>query len=312
MPDKDPDTDVKAQGPDGRATPPASADIDGPAGSDASALMHIAGSVAGATTLIAALLFYFGWARTQAALGYFGINVAIAHLSVNDLVLRSVDVTVRPFAALGLIGLILLAGHRWLAAALPARAHPAIARGAMLACVLGVTLCIVAVLGFYNWVVYSKRYPFVPIFLAAGVTLAGYGFYIRRLAQHDSPSRGWTGRTQAIVLVILNVSLIFWIVSDYATIAGQQVGEQLASHLQAQPGVVVYSKMSLGLTAPGVTVARLPGSDNPYRYRYSNLRLLLYSDGRYFLLPYGWKQGRDPVFLLEEGNDINVEFYSGS
>ncbi len=115
-----------------------------------------------------------------------------------------------------------------------------------------------------------------------------------------------------MLLVVLDVFLIFWAVSVYASISGQQVGEQLASNLQAQPGVVVYSEMSLGLTAPGVTVARLSDSGSQYRYQYSELRLLLYSGGRYFLLSDDWEQGRDPVFLLDEGNGIRVEFYSGS
>jgi hypothetical protein len=312
MPDKDLDADIKVQRPDGRASPPANADTNNLTGSDISAVMHAVGSVAASTTLIATLLFYFGWARTQAALGYFGINVAIAHMSVNDLVLRSVNVTFRPLAVLGLIALVLSVGHRRLAAALAVRGHLAIVRVAMVACALGVMLCIAAFLGFFNWVIYSTRYPFVPILLAVGVTLVGYGLYIRRLAQPHPPHRGWPDRIQAMVLIVLDVGLIFWVVTVYASVSGQQVGQRLASNLQAQPGVVVYSKTSLGLIAPRVTVARLSGSDNQYRYRYSELRLLLYSGGRYFLLPNGWKQGRDPVVLLEESNGIRVEFYSGS
>jgi hypothetical protein len=115
-----------------------------------------------------------------------------------------------------------------------------------------------------------------------------------------------------MILVVLDVVLIFWAVAVQANISGQQVGEQLASNLQAQPSVVVYSQQSLGLTAPSVKVARLSGDGYQYRYRYSELRLLLYSDDRYFLLPDGWEQGRDPVFLIEEGNGIRAEFYSGS
>src|SRR6202000_2777559 len=103
---------------------------------------------------------------TQAALGYFGLNVAVAHLSADDLVLRSVDVTVRPLTVLGLIALALFAGHRWLAAALSARGHSTILRVSMAVCALGVMLCIAAFLGLFNWVVYSTRYPFVPILLA--------------------------------------------------------------------------------------------------------------------------------------------------
>lgn len=54
---------------------------DGQTGHDISAGWRIAGTVAGQATVVAALLFYFGWARTQAVMGYFGINSAIARLS---------------------------------------------------------------------------------------------------------------------------------------------------------------------------------------------------------------------------------------
>jgi hypothetical protein len=51
----------------------ASADAEGQAfWKDLSGLLRMLGSIAGQTTLLAALLFYFGWARTQAAFSYFG------------------------------------------------------------------------------------------------------------------------------------------------------------------------------------------------------------------------------------------------
>jgi hypothetical protein len=259
--------------------------------------------------VIAALLFYFGWARTQAALNYFGLNVAVAHLSADDLVLRSVDVTVRPLALLGLIALALFAGHRWLSATLPTRSPSNLARVTLVASALGVMLCIAAFLGLFNWVVYSTRYPFVPILLAVGVVLVGYGVHVRRIARGVRQTHGWPDRAQAMVLAGLEIALVFWAAAVYASISGQQVGERLASNLQSQPSVVVYSKTSLGLAAPEVSVQRLPGAGDQYRYRYSRLRLLLYSDGRYFLVSDRWERGRDPVVLLEEDADIRVEFY---
>ncbi len=279
---------------------------------DISAVWRVAGSVAGQATLAAALLFYFGWARTQAVMGYFGINSAIARLSVNDYILRSLSITIKMFVFLGLLTLILLSGHRWLSTTLESRRHPSMARLAMLACVVfGFLLCIAGVLGFYNWVVYSTQYPVVPIIFAVGVTLVGYGFHIRSFGQPNPQSRKWSARTQTATLVVLNTAFIFWAVAVYANITGQQAAEQLASNLAAQPGVTIYSEKSLGLASP-VKVQQLPGHDSQYQYRYSNLKLLLYSTGQYFLVPDGWRRGRDPVFLIDEGNSIRFEFYTGS
>jgi uncharacterized membrane protein len=279
---------------------------------DISTGWRIVGTVAGQATLVAALLFYFGWARTQAVMGYFGINSAIARLSVNDYILRSLNITIRMLVILGLLTLVLLSGHRWLSTSLASRQRPFMVRLAMLACVVpGFLLCIAGVLGLYNWVVYSTQYPFVPIMFAVGVTLVAYGFHIRSFVQPSPQSHKWPAKTQTATLVILNVALIFWAVAAYANITGQQAGEQLASNLAAQPSVTIYSEKPLGLTTP-VKVQQLPGNDSQYRYRYSNLKLLLYSAGQYFLVPDDWKRGRDPVFLINEGNNVRFEFYPGS
>ena len=299
MPDKDTNTSVSAEALASRAGPAADLDTgNSSTGHDISAALRVAGSVAGQTTLVIALLFYFGWARTQTLLNYFGISAAIAHLSVNDYVLRSLNITIRLLVILGLLTLLFLSGHRWLVTALAAQRYPSLARFTMLACVVpGFLLCVVGVLGFYNWVTYSTQYPFVPVTLAVGITLVGYGFHIRTLAAADPQPHRWSARTQIATLVVLNIAFIFWAVAVYASITGQRSAYLLASNLGAQPGVIVYSEKSLDLTAPGVKVQQPPGNDSHYRYRYSNLKLLFYSNGRYFLLPIGWKRGRDPVLV---------------
>ncbi len=113
------------------------------------------------------------------------------------------------------------------------------------------------------------------------------------------------------MLAALEISLVFWAVAVYATISGQQVAKDLAADLPSQPSVVVYSKTSLGLTTPSVMTVRLTDDGDPYRYQYSQLRLLLYSGGQYFLVPDNWEQGRDPVILLDDDSSIRIEFYSG-
>ena len=306
---------TEAQPSANRAGPMADLDTeDSLTGRDISAVLRVAGSIAGQATLAAALLFYFGWARTQSFMGYFGINSAIARLSVDDYILRSLSVTIRMLVVLGVLTLLLLSGHRLLSSALAARKRQPIARFAVLACIiLGLLLCITGFLGFNNWVVYSTQYPFVPIMLAAGVTLVGYGFHIRSFDQPNPRQHTWSARTQTAALVLLNIAFIFWAVAVYASITGQQAGERLASNLAAQPSVTIYSDKSLALMeSAGVKVQQLPGHDSQYRYRYSKLKLLLYSNGQYFLLPSSWKRGRDAVFLIREGSGVRFEFYTTS
>jgi hypothetical protein len=47
---------------------------DGQTGANIAAGFRVAGVVAGQATLVTALLYYFGWVRAQAVLGYFGVN----------------------------------------------------------------------------------------------------------------------------------------------------------------------------------------------------------------------------------------------
>lgn len=289
----------------------ANADDDSSPGSEIPTASRVFGSIAGQTTLIGALLFYFGWARTQATLSYFGIDAAIAQLSFSDYMLRSVEVTVRPLVILGLFALVLLYGHRSLSSMLATRQDPAIERTVMLICIVaGVLFCTLGILGFYNWVTYSSEYPFVPIFLGLGVTLAVYGSNVHGLARSGLPRRRWLNGSREIIVVMLDIVLVFWAVSVYADISGRQAGAEVASSLVNRPHVVVYSVNSISIGDPKVKTVKLLEPGNKYHYRYSNLRFLLYSNGRYFLLPDKWKRGNDPVFLLQVNDNIRVEFYS--
>src|SRR3954463_3259502 len=72
--------------------------------------------VASATALLAALLYYFGWARTQATYGYFGIDTGLLGFSTPDYLLRSINSAVPPAIGAGLVALLLISLRRWLAA----------------------------------------------------------------------------------------------------------------------------------------------------------------------------------------------------
>jgi hypothetical protein len=175
----------------------------------------------------------------------------------------------------------------------------------------GFLFCVLGILGFYNWIIYSTTYPIVPILLAIGITLIGYGLNFRGFARSRADGRPGHSRPQWALVIVLDIVMIFWTVSVYASMSGQKAAETLASGLGGLPSVVVYSENSLAITAPGTKTERLPASGGGYRYRYSNLRLLLYSSGEYFLLPDGWKRGQSPALLLKSGDTVRFEFYSG-
>jgi hypothetical protein len=70
------------------------------------------------TTVITALLFYFGWARTNALFGRLGIDQCALGFTVQDYLLRSVNSTFRPLSVVLLAATAGLSVHIALSRAL--------------------------------------------------------------------------------------------------------------------------------------------------------------------------------------------------
>lgn len=257
---------------------------------------HYLGTVAAQSTVLAALLFYFGWVRTKTALEYFGINGELAELSATDYVLRSVKVTFRVLVTTGVIALTTL--FVLSAILIPFLAGRETIIKVIRVCVMTVGLLAFCIGVFLYETNYTKNVLYIPMLLTAGVILGGYA----------TPSRVWArigATTRRTILIAFLFLMAFWTVSLYAPKLGWQTALGMRHDLRTR--VDVFSDRALDLTGPGVTYSLLPAGGR-FQYRYTGMLLLLYSHGRYFLLPDGWKRRRDPVYLLEEGPGIRVEF----
>ena len=72
--------------------------------------------------------------------------------------------------------------------------------------------------------------------------------------------------------------------------------------------MVVYSPKQLLIDAPAVKEERLGGPDAAYRYRYTGLRLLEHTGGRYFLISDGWTEQYGVVVMLADSDPVRLEF----
>ena len=63
-------------------------------------ILETVGRIIAPITVITALLYYFGWVRTGAVFGRFGVDQRVLAYSVDDYLLRSAGVAFRPFAFL--------------------------------------------------------------------------------------------------------------------------------------------------------------------------------------------------------------------
>ncbi|GAA3384616.1 hypothetical protein [Cryptosporangium minutisporangium] len=289
---------------DGTTKPPETIDLH-----PLSRWLEVVTTIAGTVTLTGAILFYFGWARTAAAFGYFGIDLSVLDLSFRDYLLRSVN---SAFGVLGTaVGLTLVAllAHRYVLEELQQNPRLVKVLGQVLLGA-GALAVLVGVLAAIGLAARLAAWPVAPPALLIGLALGIYGSHLtgRARAEIDPTPRTPPAPSMYGLLAVVAVLLIFWTTSSYASYGGNLAARRLAADVDSRPHVVIYSKTDLGLSGPGTSPRSLPRASGRYRFRYDGLRLLIKSGERFFLLPAGWTRARGSVLVIRDSPDIRVEF----
>jgi hypothetical protein len=132
------------------------------------------------TTVITALLFYFGWAQTSALFGRLGIDQSALGFTVQDYMLRSVNSTFRPLSMVLLAAVVGLSAHIALTRAMATPGQGGLAwRLWPVPTVVGGLLLLAGLSGLWGLVRYRVDFPVVPLSLGAGLGLLAYGAYLR-------------------------------------------------------------------------------------------------------------------------------------
>ena len=295
-------------------------DSDDAVGRIGSAFRTVA-TIAPPITLATALLFYFGWARSDAEARALGFDESVLGMSTRDYMLRSIDALFLPLA----LTAVAVLGWLWLSA----RVEELVDRETNLSRIRRVAqvLCfgwlIVPVLcGLLAWLLTALNGPLdpphwqllVPLGCAIGVLVTVYGVSLvgrvdARLGRPRAPRS--TGR-QAVTITcvgILVTMALFWEVSQYATAVGYGRASLVEADLLDQPAVTVYSPKRLALEAPGVVESAVADPDtSSFGYRYTGLRFLQRAGGRYFLLSDGWTLTSGTVTVLPDDDSVRLEF----
>jgi hypothetical protein len=275
-----------------------------------------ASAVAAPATIVAALAFYIGTVRQETFSRYFGLDVSLLGLTPQDYMLRSTD-TLVPFLV-GVCVLLLVVAGGWALVGVSLQRRPAVrSLAAWFAIGLGVAAVAVGVWRLARPVPLTGTHRIGPLSLGLGALLLAAG--VRLVVRHGPaqlrqlPSAVWTAATTATVVLLL--AALFWAANDYARVQGAQRAQEMAAGLAALPGVVVHSDRQLHLSAAGVEEEVLPaetgdtGEPGADRYRYHGLRLLIRSDGRYFLIPASWSRTSGAVVVLPDDERIQLEFF---
>ena len=273
---------------------------DQPAAPTASWVRTIA-AVGSPVAIGTALLYYFGWVRTRFQVRALGYDPSVLGLSVQDYLLRSINVLFLPLVVLLLGFLILHLLHRRLIAT--ARNEPRIHRrlvtvGRMLTVTWPCWLLVVVVL----LAVPATRLVAIPVCLTAGAALALYG---KLLVRDLEPDRQWAATATVLACVLLALA-VFWDTERVARVTGEAFAADILAFPQQLVAVTVYSERRLEINAPGTIEEKLD-PNAAYAFRYTGLRLLESNGDRYILM----NEEGGHVLVLREGNGIRFEF-SGS
>lgn len=267
--------------------------------------LEFLGVVGSLLSLFTAVLFYFGWASTDAETKALGLRDTIFHLSTSDYLLRSVDALFLPAwlatsATLATMGL-----HRWVRRGTP-RTERALR------------------LGRHAWVppfLLLPLYPLTPTALDLVIPLLAIaGFLLTAYARtrpsetagaEARPDRAGNLRLWGLVLLISVLSL-FWAVSTYAGIVGRGRAEETARTVrEGLPAVVVFSKQDLLIRGDGSCHFSVPVQESAYRHRYAGLRLFHIAGDRVFVVPREWSPRQGTLFVLEQSDSVRIEYVSG-
>jgi hypothetical protein len=284
-------------------------------------VVQVVTAIIAPTTVLTALLFYFGWIRTNALFQYFGVDATVLGFTTQDYLLRSTEALYVPLGTLLVVGLAGIWAHgqveAWLArrrGGLPRRT--ALTVGAV--GVVGLALFARGTAGVAVPGLSRNGFLVTPVCLGLGAILGAYAQWLWRRLRQPPGHRGgasrprWPGLVGLGLVAMLVVLSLFWATTDYARAYGRGRAVAYARDLAVRPGVVIYSAERLFLQGPGVREQALPAGEHAsYRYRYSGLRLLTEAHGRLFLLPAGWTTTNGAAMVLAGDDQLRVEFTRG-
>lgn len=275
--------------------------------------LEVAALVAAPTTLVTALVYWFGLELMGARAQYFGLDLGTLGFSTADYLVRGVEAGYVPLIVLFLLVLLAMAVHNGVSYSVKNQSESRRLRSALLTS--GLTGLALGLTGLYS-IFRPLPQPFEwyllpPTLFGSGSLLTAYSVWQLRQTRHPTIVPELHVRISGLAVVALILLSTFWGASLYADALGRGRAQQLGSNLRAQPRVTLYSERSLGIPSSIAAADLLPDEGARYTHRYTGLRLLIQSNDKYFLLSEGWTPSMGSVVVIEDEPDIRVEFSAG-
>ncbi|ANS64137.1 hypothetical protein SLINC_1913 [Streptomyces lincolnensis] len=265
--------------------------------------LELLGTAGSFLSLFTAVLFYFGWASTDAETRALGLRDTLFRFSTADYLLRSVDALYLPVLVAAAVSIAATALHQRVLRD-PARAAPAlrVLRHAWVPSVLLLPVYYVA---------RDILELVLPLLILAGVLV---GAYARTRTDADATAPRPRGARIWAPALLVAVIALFWAVYAYAGIVGRgRAATTAATVEEGFPAVVVFSERDLLIRGDGSCFAVVDAKGSPYRYRYAGLRLFHVAGDRLFLVPRHWAPWKGRLYVLREQDEsLRVEYVSGA
>ncbi|WAZ26694.1 hypothetical protein STRCI_008310 [Streptomyces cinnabarinus] len=275
-------------------------------------------TVAAQVSLLAALLFYFGWRRNQAFADYLGYSESQLNSTVQRYVLSSIPALFDPLLIVAGLTLVWRIANPLLERTLSGN-------GAARRRVCSGLASALAVVPACTWLSLRLAPEWwelgLPVSLTAGVLLACWGATLwsstsendtsDATAADSEPARpAWPAWSTSLSLYVLGIIVVltFWTAGTFADIQGRGAAQSLTADLGSRMSVTIFSDKDLRLSPDGGVEAEALASHGAYRFRYQGLKLAAYSDGKLFLIPRGWSYDHPKVIVLPEQSAIRVEY----
>jgi hypothetical protein len=270
--------------------------------------VEILGTVGSLLSLFTAVLFYFGWASTDAETRALGLRDTVFQFSTADYLLRSVDALFIPALITAMVALAAMGLHHWIEneSACSIRVLNLLRYSGVVP--LAAVMLLVISIDLFNLLMPVAILVAVLANTYARTRPEGEG-EVRRISSEMRRRR--TLRLWSLTLAVAVLAL-FWAVSTYAGIVGRGRAELTTGTVdRGFPAVVVFSTRDLMIRGGGSCMFKVPEKGSAYQYRYAGLRLFYASAGRLLLVPRYWSPDDGTLFVLQEDSGLRVEYVSG-
>jgi hypothetical protein len=249
-------------------------------------------SIASPIAVITALLVYYGWVRMNVQAKELGYDISVIDMSIQDYVLKTVNVLYIPLVLICVVALAIHALHRWIIRRDKQRLR---------------RLATALKYSFVGWVGLAVALmvwglPIGQSELPIGVTLSLMcALYSSVLVPPTD-----TSRSVRVLLLTLLALVAFWDAERLARVMGHAYAESILANPSQLVGVIVHSEKDLSID--GVTPTRIDSPEAAYHFRYEELHLLQRSGDRFLVVTDEWATGPRHVYVLRESDSVRIDF----